>query len=215
MSIIRTVVVTLVLAGLAGCGLHTTRMAMNPPVADQPGGGRNVVIAEVTDGRAFATLPESSRERLDASAQAELGVPGRSAAIGGNGNFIVMLKQGDSVQDWVRDLVTTGLRKNGYIVVPKTSAPAGTPTISVKVEEFWTYVPVNFGRALTWTNQMKAWIQTRIEIQGQAEPAVVTVSGTGAHIIQMFSEQNVRESYGLAADDYLIQFQRKVLAALL
>ncbi|MGN6480443.1 hypothetical protein [Luteibacter sp.] len=209
MNLVRNALGAVAAMLLAGCSLHANSVRMDPPSVAIPTESKPVVIGSVYDKRDMALLPESSRERVSLATSGELGKAGVASSVAGGGKFIWTLTDNDTVTDWVRDLVITGLRQNGFRAVKASEAAPGTPVIDIDVNEFWAYIPFNFGRSLTYTQQMKAWIATTVHLNSGAEPASFKVRGEGAHIVQIFSEENVRQAYELASDDYLKNFQRK------
>lgn len=207
---------TLLLA-VTGCStLHTQSAHLLLPTFDRGSGDlKPVVIDSVVDARDFSTIPQTSGPRLAPSTAQQLGEHGRATAIYGvgRGGFVTVLDQG-TVADEVRDLVTGALQGQGYKVVSPGQAPATSPHLQVKVTEFWSYLPFNFGRALTYTQQMKAWIATDLIVQSNGTSTEFSVSGYGANIIQRYSEENIQETYAKAMAEYARNLDTKLSSSL-
>lgn len=205
------------LLALAGCStLHTKPAHLLLPTPDRVSGDlKPIVIDSVVDARDFSTTPDASGPRLAPSTAQQLGEHGRATAIYGMGHgvFVTVLDQG-TVADEVRDLVTGVLKDKGYKVVSNDQAPATSPHLKVKVTEFWSYLPFNFGRALTYTQQMKAWVATDVTVQTDGITREFSVSGYGANIIQRYSEENIQETYGTAMAEYSRNLDSKLTNSL-
>ncbi|WP_157971458.1 hypothetical protein [Dyella sp. C9] len=190
---------------LTGCGLKTRPVNLDIPAEGAvTSETRMIVIDDIVDARDFNTLPESSGSRLETGVIRQLGESGRARAIAGQpvGPLVSVVANDRTVRDEVRALITAAMNDRGYSVVANTDAPPGAPRLRVTIREFWCYMPFNFGRALTWTQQLKAWITTDISITTESGTRSISVSGYGANIIQVNSERNVAETYGFAMADY-------------
>ena len=201
----KTTFAALTLLVLTGCSTLRTQPAhLLLPTADHVSGDlKTVVIDSVVDARDFSGIPGSTGHRLAPSTAQQLGEQGRATAIYGmsRGPYVTVLDQG-TVADKVRDLVTGVLQGKGYKVVSSDEASAASPHLRIKVTEFWSYLPFNFGRAMTYTQQMKAWITTDVTIQTRGTNREFSVSGYGANIVQRYSEENIQETYTAAMAEY-------------
>lgn len=202
-----------VAALLSACGTARREVRIEPPQVVDVSTGTAVTIGRITDARDFQTIPGTSGARLTDSARRDIANE-KSRVIGGAMQIAWVLPQGDSVQDWIHDLIATGLKRGGFRVIPAGKAAADTPVITARIDEFWTYMPFDLGRSITWTQQMKAWLRTTVTVTVDGKSSEVEVIGEGAHIVHSASDENIREAYGFAADDYLNQFQRKVVPML-
>jgi uncharacterized lipoprotein YajG len=212
----RKIVLALIVSALAGCSLNTQLMHLAPPASDRVVGAlKPVVIESITDDRDFATVPEANGPRLDPSITAELGAERRAKAVSGfpRGGKVILLDD-RTVSDAVREVVVASLHSRGYDVVAAADAPADAPRLKIKVTEFWSYLPANFGRALTWTMQLKAWVATDITVKTPTLEREFTVKGYGAHIVQAYKIENVRQAYDLALGDYQQNLDSKIFNAL-
>lgn len=211
----KNVLAMLVLLALTGCALKTQTVALDVPPGDRVVGAlKPVVIESVVDARDFMTTPEYSAPRLEARIREQLGPERRAKAIAGmpRGPLVTLVDEG--VTDTVRAAVEGVLRTRGYQVVPAAEAPPSAPRVSVKVTEFWSYMPFNFGRVLSWTQQMKAWVATDVIIHSAGLERAFSVGGYGAHIVQMYSPENIQKAYRIALTDYTGKLEAKLIAPL-
>ena len=195
---------------LCACGAQRTIYKVPAPTQEVVAGAKVVVIDKVTDARDFLTTPDTQSPRLNGATRKEVLPTEQSRIIGGLAKFVWELPGDGTVQAWTRDLVTAGLRRIGFDVVPLDRAPPGTPVVSVRIDELWCYPPQDYGRIFTMTQQMKAWLHTTIDITTDGRTSSVDVSGSGAHIVHFATDENVRHAFDLATDEYLQQFQRRV-----
>lgn len=190
---------------LSGCSLTLKPVELDRARQGQVvSAGKPVVIEEIRDARDFSKLPDSGTARIDVDYLKQLGEAGRARVIAGSPHGPVMLVAAHerTVMDETRDLLVGALSERGYRVVDAADAPAGTPRMSVQIQEFWCYIPFNFGRALTWTQQMKAWVAADITIASPEGNRTIRVKGYGAHIVQTGTERNVAQAYDLAMTDF-------------
>lgn len=212
----RGIVVALVVLGLTGCGLKTQVMRLDTPVQDRVIGTlKPVVIDSVVDARDFWTIPEGSEPRLDPKVANQLGPQRLGRAISGfpHGGFVTLLDN-RTVPDAVKDVVIASLHDRGYDVVSAEQAPADAPHLAIRVTEFWSYMPFSFGRSLTWTNQLKAWVATDISVKTPTLERQFAVGGHGAHIIQAYKIENIQQAYDLALAEYRTNLDAKLFGSL-
>jgi hypothetical protein len=145
-----------------GCALHRSVVEVAPPqVVQERAEGEAVVIARVTDQRRFAVSPaDPSTPSLMDAAITDKAITARAVGRkrGGFGKAYgdVLLPEGRSVEDMVRDTVADALRRSGYRVVPAGGPSAeGAKTLEVDIKELWTwfspgfwYVALNFRSVL-------------------------------------------------------------------
>lgn len=190
---------------LSGCSLTLKPVALSRATQGQTVSmGKPIVIDEISDARDFSKLPDSSTARIDRDYARQLGEAGRSRVIAGSpyGPVMMVAAHDRTVMDETRDLLVRALSERGYHVVEAADAPEGTPRISAQVKEFWCYTPFNFGRALTWTQQMKAWVAADITVTKPEGRRTISVQGYGAHIVQTGTERNIAQAYEIAASDF-------------
>lgn len=211
----KNVLVMLALLALTGCALKTQTVALDIPAGDRVVGAlKPVVIESVVDARDFMTTPEHSAPRLEGRIREQLGAEGRAKAIAGMPRGPLVTVVDSTVVETVRETVEGVLRSRGYQVVPAAEATPSTPRISVKVTEFWSYMPFNLARAVSWTQQMKAWVATDVVIKSAGVEREFTVAGHGAHIVQMYSPENIQKAYRIAIADYTGKLEAKLVAPL-
>lgn len=190
---------------LSGCSLTLKPVELSRAKQDEVvSAGKPIVIVQINDARDFSHLPDSGTERIDRDYAKQLGEAGRARVIAGSPHGPVMLVAAHdrTVMDETRDVLVEALSERGYRVVNAADAPAGAPRMSVQIREFWCYIPFNFGRALTWTQQMKAWVAADITITGSEGSRTISVKGYGAHIVQTGSDRNIAQAYDMAMADF-------------
>lgn len=203
-----------VLLVLTGCSLKTQMVYLDAPSPDRVKGElKPAVIEEITDARDFFTIPEASYPRLDSKIAEELGDEGRAKAVAGFPRMhLVTLNSDGPVTETIRNEIAATLLSHGYEVVSPGEAPADAPRIRVVVKEFWSYMPNSFGRVLTWTQQLKAWITTDVTVRTQTLEREFTIDGYGAHIVQTgYTPENIKKALDLALADYRAKLDAKLL----
>lgn len=201
---------------LGGCSLKTQTVRLDPPNADRVVSTlKPAVIEEITDARDFASVPEASGPRLDPAIAQALGAEGRAKAISGMPRGpLVTVSQDGPVTESIRAELAASLRSHGYEVVSAAQAPADAPRVSAVVREFWAYMPFNFGRSLTWTMQLKAWVTTDITVKSATQERQFTINGEGAHIVQSYKPENIKEALDIALVDYRKKLDAKLFGSL-
>jgi hypothetical protein len=190
---------------LTGCGMTTKPVELAREGQEQiVSASKPVVIDEITDARDFAALPDDDGPRVVPEYLKQLGENARFNVIGGQPHamWVFVAAHERTVMDETRTLLTEALQARGYRVVKAAEAPADAPHMKVTIKEFWCYVPMNFGRMLTWTQQMKAWVAIDIAITSPQGTRTISVKGYGAHIVQTWTEHNVAQAYDLAMTDF-------------
>lgn len=192
---------------LAGCSMATKPVDLAKARQGQPqlvAAGKPVVIAEIIDARDFSKLPDDDTPRVDPDYLRRLGEAGQAKVISGapRAPLIWVAAHDRTVMDEMRTLLVSSLMERGYRVVDAADAPADAPRMNVTIREFWCYSPISFGRALTWTLQMKAWVAADIGITTQGENRTISVKGYGAHITQAGGERNIAQAYDMAMTDF-------------
>lgn len=203
----RGLIALIAMLALAGCSMATKPVdlakARQGQVEIVPT-GKPIVITEITDARDFSRLPDDDGPRVDPDYLKQLGETGRVKVISGapHGPLMWVAAHDRSVMDEMRTLLAGSLMQRGYRVVDAAEAPADAPRIKVTITEFWCYVPMNFGRALTWTLQMKAWVAADIVIATERESRTIAVKGYAAHITQAGGERNIAQAFDMAMTDF-------------
>lgn len=203
----RTAIGLLAMLVLAGCSMTTKPVDLTrsrETQAEIAPAGKPIVIVDITDARDFSRLPDDNTPRVDPDYSRQLGEAGRAKVISGasKGPLMWVAAHDRTVMDEMRTLLVTSLTQRGYHVVDAADAPAEAPRMKVTVKEFWCYTPMSFGRALTWTLQMKAWVAADIAIANQGGSRTISVNGYGAHITQAGGERNIAQAFDMAMTDF-------------
>jgi hypothetical protein len=166
---IELALAVLALAGLlSGCA--ATRSTFDVPIAQAPSDTARgfVKITQVRDQRRFEVAPRKpstpSLQNPD-----EIGDPAiRSRAIarkrGGYGNAMadILLPEGRTVEQLVREAVTKAVQEQGYAVVSEPSpAVARALPLEVDIQQFWSWATPGF-----W--QMSAEFEGILLLKGEA-----------------------------------------------
>jgi hypothetical protein len=202
----------LILLALCGWGLNTQFVHLSPPISDRVVGElKPIVIDSISDDRNFETIPEGNQPRINSATVGKLGPERLTRTVSGfpHGGKVILLDD-KTVPDLMLEIITAALHSKGYEVVPSSQAPSDAPHLQIKVTEFWAYLPFSFGRSLTWTMQLKAWVATDITIKTQTLEREFTIKGYGAHIVQAYKIENVQQAYDLALADYQSNLDSKL-----
>lgn len=204
---------------LTGCGIHTRSVRLQVPAASIYGGTPSPIILEPSvDRRDLIKAPSSMGHAVSPQLIRAIGEGNAASMIAGGGGgknaFVVELADGKTVTSTVDDLVSSTLRSHGYEPVKDSPAYSSTPHLRVDVTKFFLYQPFNFFRALTWTMQMKANIETRVFVSQNGKTKTFVIDGNGANIVQTGSDENYIETYSSAMSDYKKKFEADVLGYL-
>lgn len=167
---------------LAGCATSRSEIKLHSPVVTASASavnGRVVVIKSVTDERVFEQAPsEPSTPSLGFGGSDSATAQMKSQAIGRKRNGFgkalgdVLLQQGQTVQDVVRENLAAALEQSGYRVEPQVDASANPVVLDVRIKKFWSWFQPGFW-AITLHSDIAAILQVEggasIEIQAHAE----------------------------------------------
>jgi hypothetical protein len=137
-------------AVLAGCATNRGVINVSYPAGTNPEAGRTVAIVKVTDSRVFEVAPkQASVPSLKGGDIANPAVTARAIARKRNsyGKALgdILLPEGRSVTDVVREAVTGSLREKGYRVVEAAAPGAGAAVpIEVDIRQFWSWFTPGF-----------------------------------------------------------------------
>ena len=142
---------------VSGCAATRSTLDVTVPRAEVPPGQAHIRITEVTDRRRFEANPrhpsvpslENPQELNDR------GITSRAIARKRNtyGKALadILLPEGRTVAQLVREAVTTAFRETGYLVVEdKSPEYAKALSVSVDVRQFWSWFTPGF-----WTIAME------------------------------------------------------------
>lgn len=150
MAINKMLLAAGLLAALAtGCATHRSVVTAEPQKVTENATGKAVVITRVTDLRTFEAAPsEPSTPSLMDGAITDKATTSRAVGRkrGGFGKALgdVLLPEGQTVEDLVRETVSNSLREAGYRVVPEAGAPPDALGLEVGINEFWTWFSPGF-----------------------------------------------------------------------
>lgn len=146
--------VTLAAIGLLSTGCATNRgiIDVRPTVTLNPASGPKVFIAEVNDLRKFELKPDSAD--IPSLKNGEISNPvitSRAVARKRNGYGKalgdILLPEGRTVADLVKESTENALRERGYVVVNRAE-PDAIP-LKVDIHKFWSWVRMGF-----WTLEL-------------------------------------------------------------
>lgn len=166
---INLVLAVLALAGLlSGCA--ATRSTFNVPIAQAPSDTARgfVKITQVRDQRRFEAAPRNPSTPSLQNPE-EIGDPAITARAiarkrGGYGNAMadILLPEGRTVEQLVREAVTKAVQEKGYTVVSEPSpAVARALPLAVDIQQFWSWATPGF-----W--QMSAEFEGILLLKGEA-----------------------------------------------
>lgn len=145
--------IVLILAlALTACATGRDTLDVRVSVPENPNTSRAVLIREVADNRVFevdprqADIPSLSRGEIDNEELTSRAIARKRNSFGAAMGDIV-LPEGRTVADVVREAVTKTLRENGYAVY-ESSAEAGASAIGldIGIERFWAWFRPGFAR---------------------------------------------------------------------
>lgn len=139
----------------SGCATNRGILDIQVPESKNPDNGKQVKITRVTDMRTFEVNPsEADIPSLKDNQIHNQTITSRAIARkrNGYGKAIgdILLPEGRSVEDLVRDALRTSLRKKGYSVLTENSATneynEALP-IEVDIKQFWSWFRPGFWAA--------------------------------------------------------------------
>lgn len=194
----KRIALILVALLLVGCGVKRQTVQLTPPdLHVNPESGPPIVVGQVRDARQPA-------EGL-AGADPTKNVGGVLRA--GSG---IAVDLDESVSTQMRQLVTQALRSLGYRVVANNSAPASAPRVAVNVTAFSVVMPINFLRAMTYTQKMIADVSTSVTVSGHQSPQSFIVKGHGENIYQFVTQENWEVTLNRAIADFSKNFKLEI-----
>ena len=169
-------------ASLAGCATSRSEIKLQGPVVSPSGtaaagSARVVVVKSGTDERVFEQAPsDPSMPSLgfggsdNATAQVKSQAIGRKRNGFGKALGDVLLQQGQTVQDVVRENLVAALLQSGYRV--KSLADAGTDPVvlDVHIKKFWSWFQPGF-----WAITLHSDIATELQVEGGGAPIEIQV----------------------------------------
>lgn len=193
---------------LTGCATNRSeiKVAAPPapataPVVTKP---RAVVIQSITDQRVFEQAPRTPNvPSLGFGGAAAASEAVKTRALGrkrnGYGKALgdVLLQQGQTVTDLVRDNLGSAFQQVGYrVAVDAASAGPDPLLVDVQIRRLWSWVDMGF-----WALTMNSDVETTLHIKGSEAASAVTI---GVH---------AEETQGAATDGAWLSIVQKGLAA--
>ncbi len=139
------------LAGLIGSGCATNRgiLDVRIDVPQDPAAGKAVRIEQVRDKRVFEVAPrEASIPSLKGAEINDQAITSRAIARkrNGYGKAIgdILLPEGRTVEDLVREALTKSFREAGYRVVAGDAKADKAVSIEADIEQFWAWFTPGF-----------------------------------------------------------------------
>lgn len=139
-----------VLLMASGCATNRGILDVRVPDAGDPDSGPAVMIVRVTDNRSFELAPDSpSVPSLKGGEVDDESITSRAIARKRNGFGKalgdILLPEGRTVEDLVREALAKSLRQAGYRVVGPTPGRGGKPIpIEADIQKFWCWVTPGF-----------------------------------------------------------------------
>jgi uncharacterized lipoprotein YajG len=172
----------LLCAALAGCATTRSEVKLGgpepAPAAAAVTKARAVFIRAVTDERIFQqapsdpSIPSLGFEGADkASAEIKARAIGRKRGGFGQAMGDVLLENGQTVTEVLKENLAAGLRDAGYRVANNTADAGQSPIImDVRIKQFWAWFRPGF-----WAITLSTNIMTSLEVQGMSAPTDVSV----------------------------------------
>lgn len=194
----------------SGCAVNRSYMQLAVPdrsivVADA---GKTAVIDQVTDQRHFEENPsDPSVPSLKKGDEYKLDAEQRKRAIARKRNGFgkamgdILLDGDATVETLTRDLVKKEMEQRGYQVLEANQDGAvGAMHVSIDIREFWAWFTPGM-----WTVDMEAKINTVFRLAGTAGEQSISVAGYGKKSAPTGREDNWRQAYERAFEDYAVK----------
>lgn len=201
----RKISLTLLLATtvLTGCvtGTRNLENLTVPEYSNEKSAAGDVYIAAIIDSRVFEQKPRnpstpSVKGDLNSiSKQTLSSLIGRQRNGYGKAMGDVALPANVTVQDKVRDLVTTGLESRGYTVVTDENA---ANQITVDIDKFWAWFTPGFTSV-----SFESDVQCEIDFLRSEGSQKINVKGYGINKGQIASNANWELAFDRAFQDFL------------
>ncbi|WP_088916683.1 hypothetical protein [Granulosicoccus antarcticus] len=200
----RLLLVPIALLLLSGCVTGTRSIDIGPSsttLENRSSSKGTIYIANIEDNRQFEQKPASpSTPSVDGTLSAETPESlatyiGRQRSGYGKALGSVKLPEGETVQQKMRDALTSSLQSNGYIVTEESSAPL---QLDVDINQFWAWFSPGF-----WSVSFSGIIESTLTFTGIGENTVLAVDGNGLNRGQVASNANWALAYSRTFDDFL------------
>ena len=164
--LLRFVAIVGMLSVVSGCATSRGVLDVQIPEVADPQSRSVVVITKVTDARVFEAKPTSpSTPSLKGGVIDDPAITSRAIARKRNGYGKalgdVLLPEGRTIADLVRESVANGLRQKGYSVASTEEASKDAIPLEVVIHKFWAWFTPGFWAA-------KLSFQAEVDIKGPA-----------------------------------------------
>jgi len=160
-----------------------------------------IAIATVSDLRVFQNHPgEPSTPSIDGdvtklSAETKSTFIGRQRNTYGHAMGDIALPAGQTVQGKVSDLLREGLKRRGYEIV---DAAKTENRVTAEIQQFWTWMSPGF-----FALSFEAQIECNVTVSAAGKQSMIVVKGYGLNHGQFAKNENWKEAFDIAFDDFL------------
>jgi hypothetical protein len=196
----------------AGC--VTGRRSFDVPLersAALPGPARSTFFfKDISDDRHFENRPPDPSTPSIKGDVNSLSPAERSKFIGrqrngyGHAEGDIILPDGMTVQDKMKELLTEGLNRLGYSVVADANA---TNTATVQIQEFWSWMTPGF-----FALSFEARLGCNVVIVRDGKTITFEARGYALNHGQFAKDKNWQEAYQEAFEDFLKDFDQQLKA---
>lgn len=187
---------------LTGCVTGTRNIDLaTPDYSNEKNVTGAIYIAVINDKRGFEQKPRdpstpSVKGNLSSTSKDKLStLIGRQRNSYGAAMGDVALPEGVTVQDKVRELLTTGLESRGYEIVDDKNAPN---QVEIDVEKFWAWFSPGM-----WSVSFESNLHCKIDFELPSENMTIDVTGYGINKGQVASDANWKLAYQRAYLNFL------------
>jgi hypothetical protein len=169
-----------------------------PDVRANPQQGPLVQVNPVQDNRQasfLAQFPAATRDK---------NVGG--VVRGGNGINVVLDSSTTTLK--VHSIIVQALRNMGYRTVDHCDASC--PTVTASLDTFAVKLPIDFWRAVAWSQHMVADIAVQVALQNQGHTSTFDATGHGSNVYQVVSQENWEVALGRAVKNFYSNFQQQM-----
>lgn len=195
----KWIICAIVLVCLSGCGIKEQVVRVSvPDVRANPQQGSLVQVNPVQDNRQtsfLAQFPAATRDK---------NVGG--FVRGGGGVNIVLDSSTTTLK--VHSIIVQALRNMGYRTVDHCDASC--PIVAASLDTFAVQMPIDFWRAVAWSQHMVADISAQVSLQNQSNSTTFKVSGHGSNVYQVVSQENWEIALDRAVKDFVSNFQQQM-----
>jgi len=170
-----------------------------------------IAIGQITDVRHFENKPDDpstpsvNGDVNDLSAEARSRFIGRQRSGFGHAMGDITFSGGQTVQIKVADLLREGLKRRGYDIAASASPES---TVTTEIQQFWSWMTPGF-----FALSFEAQITCKVTVTSGGKQATFIVKGYGLNHGQIAKDENWREAYEPAFQDFLKNLGQQLDAA--